>query len=48
VRSVNHQLNLGPMSPDAVYRGTLAEGGGAMKDNAYERLAKALAEFTDL
>jgi hypothetical protein len=48
VRSVNHQLNLGPMSPDAVYRGTLAEGGRAMKDSAYERMAKALAEFTDV
>ena len=47
VKSVNHQLNLGPLSSVAVYRGTLAEGGGAMKDGEYERLANALVEFKD-
>jgi hypothetical protein len=46
--SVNHQLNPGElMSPSAVYRGTLAKQGNPMKDSAYERLANALAEFTD-
>ncbi len=47
VRSVNRQLNLGPISSVAAYRGTLAEGGGPMKDGEYERLANALAEFKD-
>ena len=47
VKSVNRQLNLGPISSVAAYRGTLAEGGGAMKDGEYDRLANALAEFKD-
>jgi TIR domain len=46
LKSVNHQLNLEPMPPDAVYRGTLAEHGQGI-DGAYERLANALAEFKD-
>jgi hypothetical protein len=47
VKSVNYQLNLGPISCVAAYRGTLAERGGAMKDGEYGRLANALAEFKD-
>ena len=48
VKSVNHQLNLdAPMSPSAVYKGSLAERGQAIKDGEYERLANALAEFKD-
>ncbi len=48
MKGVNHQLNLDkPMSPDAVYRGTLFERGAGIKDGAYERLANALAEFKD-
>jgi hypothetical protein len=47
VKSVNRQLNLGPISGVAAFRGTLAEGGGPMKDGEYERLANALAEFKD-
>src|ERR1700730_3051499 len=31
VKSVNHQLNLGPMWGDAAFKGTLAEGGRPMK-----------------
>ncbi len=46
VKSVNHQLNLEPMPPDAVYRVTLAEDGQAT--SAYERLEKALAELKDV
>jgi hypothetical protein len=47
VKSVNRQLNLGPISGVAAFRGTLAEGGGPMKDGEYERLVNALAEFKD-
>jgi hypothetical protein len=47
VKSVNHQLNLGPIWGDAAFRGTLAEQGRPMKGDAYERLANALAEFKD-
>jgi hypothetical protein len=47
LKSVNHQLKLEPMSPDAVYRGTLSEHAEWIKDGAYERLATALAEFKD-
>ena len=47
VKSVNHQLNLKPMGGEAVFKGTLAEGGRPMKDGEYERLANALAEFKD-
>jgi|HubBroStandDraft_4_1064222.scaffolds.fasta_scaffold413357_2 hypothetical protein len=47
VKSVNHQLNLDPLSAGAAYGGTKAEGGRPMKDGAYERLANALAEFKD-
>ena len=47
LKSVNHQLKLvEPISPAAVYRGTLFERGGGSID-AYERLANALAEFKD-
>jgi len=47
LKSVNHQLNLAePISPNAVYRGTLFDSGaGALR--AYEHLANALAEFRD-
>jgi TIR domain len=49
MKSVNHQLNPDkPMSSDAVYRGTLFEHGAGIKDDAYDRLAKALAEFKDV
>ena len=47
LKSVNHQLKLEPMSPDAVYRSTLSEHAEWIKDGAYERLATALAEFKD-
>lgn len=47
VKSVHHQLKLvESISPDAVYRGTLSEG-GAPSIGAYERLANELAEFKD-
>jgi hypothetical protein len=47
MKSVAHQLNLAPMSPAAVYRSTLFEGGAGIEDSAYGRLAKALSEFKD-
>jgi hypothetical protein len=49
LKSVNHQLNLEPMSSDAaaVSRGTSAELGQPIKGSAYERLANALAEFKE-
>jgi hypothetical protein len=47
LKSVTHQLNLEPMSPAAVYRGTLFERGAGIEDSAYGRLAKALSEFKD-
>jgi hypothetical protein len=47
VKSVNRQLDLGPISDVAAFRGTLAESGGAMKDGEYEHLVKALTEFKD-
>ena len=46
VESINHHLNQ-PTWGDAVFRGTLAEGGQPMKGSAYERLTNALAEFKD-
>jgi hypothetical protein len=47
LKSVTHQLNLEPMSPAAVYRGTLFEHGDGIEGSAYGRLAKALSEFKD-
>jgi hypothetical protein len=47
LKSVTHQLNLKPMSPSAVYGGTLSEHGAGIDDSAYGRLAKALSEFKD-
>ena len=47
LKSVNRQLNLvEPMSPSAVYKGTLFESGTGSIDT-YEHLLKALAEFKD-
>jgi hypothetical protein len=38
MKSVTHQLNLAPISPPAVYRGTLFERGERIEDSAYGRL----------
>ncbi len=45
LESVNHHLNLEPVSPDAELRGTLAELVNPI--GAYKRWANALAEFKD-
>jgi hypothetical protein len=47
MKSVTHQLNLEPISPAAVYRGTLFERGAGIEESAYGRLTKALSEFKD-